>query len=48
MDVYGYTGKLLRINLTDKTVSELATSNYIKWGGGHGIGSAVFFDLVKD
>lgn len=46
--MYGYTGKLLRINLTDKTISELATSTYTKWGGGHGIGSAVFFDLVTD
>ena len=46
--MYGYTGKLLRINLTTRTVAQLATSDYTKWGGGHGIGSAVFFDLVKD
>ena len=44
----GYAGKLLRINLTTSAISEIATSDYEKWGGGHGIGSAVFFDLVPD
>ncbi|MCX5901243.1 MAG: aldehyde:ferredoxin oxidoreductase, partial [Proteobacteria bacterium] len=44
----GYTGKLLRIKLTDRTFSEMATSGYVQWGGGHGMGSAIFFDLVKD
>ncbi|MBN2105947.1 MAG: aldehyde:ferredoxin oxidoreductase [Deltaproteobacteria bacterium] len=46
--MYGYTGKLLRINLTTRAVSEMATNDYTQWGGGHGIGSAVFFDLVPD
>jgi aldehyde:ferredoxin oxidoreductase len=46
--MFGYTGKILRINLTGRTVAELATDDYKKWGGGHGIGSAIFFDLVKD
>jgi aldehyde:ferredoxin oxidoreductase len=44
----GYTGKILRINLTSQEVSTLDTSDYEEWGGGHGIGSALFFDLVPD
>ncbi len=44
----GYAGKILRINLTSQEVSTLDTSEYEDWGGGHGIGSAIFFDLVPD
>ena len=44
----GYTGKILRINLTDRKTSTIDTAAYEQWGGGHGIGSAIFFDLVKD
>ena len=44
----GYTGKILKINLTSQEVSTLNTSDYEQWGGGHGIGSALFFDLVPD
>lgn len=44
----GYTGKILRINLTDKKASTIETEKYMKWIGGHGIGSAIFFDLVRD
>jgi aldehyde:ferredoxin oxidoreductase len=44
----GYAGKILRLNLTDRKVSEISTSEYALWGGGHGMGSAIFFDLVKD
>ena len=44
----GYTGKILRLNLTDREVTSIATSNYEEWVGGHGMGSAIFFDLVKD
>ena len=44
----GYTGKIARVNLTDKSVSTISTEKYIEFGGGHGIGSAVFFDLVGD
>jgi aldehyde:ferredoxin oxidoreductase len=42
----GFTGKILRVNLTTKTVSQLATEKYSEYGGGHGMGSAIFFDLV--
>ncbi len=44
----GYTGKIARVNLTDKTVSTIPTEKYLAFGGGHGIGSAIFFDLVGD
>ena len=42
----GYTGKILRINLTKKTIGALDTEQYEEYGGGHGMGSAIFWDLV--
>jgi len=44
----GYAGKILRINLTDRKTSTIETKDYEQWVGGHGIGSAIFWDLVKD
>jgi aldehyde:ferredoxin oxidoreductase len=44
----GYAGKILRLDLTKRKVSAIPTSDYDQWGGGHGMGSAIFFDLVKD
>ena len=44
----GYTGKILKIDLTTGSVSLIPTSRYEQWVGGHGMGSAIFFDLVKD
>lgn len=44
----GYAGSILRVNLTERRVSTIPTSDYEQWGGGHGMGSANFFDLVKD
>ncbi len=44
----GYTGKILRINLTNKSISTLDTEQYEEFGGGHGFGSAIFWDLVGD
>jgi len=44
----GYTGKIARVNLTTKTVSTIETAKYEEFGGGHGMGSAIFFDLVGD
>ncbi len=44
----GYTGKILRVNLSTKTISQLNTEKYLEFGGGHGMGSAIFFDLVGD
>jgi aldehyde:ferredoxin oxidoreductase len=44
----GYAGIILRLDLTERQVSTISTSDYEQWGGGHGLGSAIFFDLVKD
>ncbi len=44
----GYTGKILSIDLTAKKILTIPTEKYESWGGGHGMGSAIFFDLVKD
>lgn len=42
----GYAGKILRINLTYKAVSTLDTAIYEEFGGGYGIGAAIFWDLA--
>ncbi len=44
----GYAGKILRIDLTKRKITTIPTSKYAHWVGGHGMGSAIFFDLVKD
>ena len=44
----GYAGNILRLDLTNRKISTIPTSDYEQWGGGHGIGSAIFFDFVKD
>lgn len=44
----GYAGNILRVNLNDRNISTILTSDYEQWGGGHGIGSAIFFNLVTD
>ncbi len=44
----GYTGKILRVNLSSGEISVLPTRRYEQWGGGHGIGSALFWELAKN
>jgi aldehyde:ferredoxin oxidoreductase len=44
----GYAGKILRVDLTNRRVMTIPTSDYEQWVGGHGMGSAIFFELVKD
>lgn len=44
----GHAGNILYIDLTRKKTSAIPTSKYESWIGGHGMGSALFFDLVKD
>jgi len=46
--MYGHAGKILRVNLTDSKISTINTEDYAEWIGGHGLGAAVWFDLVKD
>jgi aldehyde:ferredoxin oxidoreductase len=44
----GYAGKILTLDLTERKVGAIPTSKYQHWMGGHGMGAAIFFDLVKD
>ena len=44
----GYMEKILRLDLTDRKVSIIETQAYKHWGGGHGMGSAIFWDLLKN
>ncbi|MBN2243537.1 MAG: aldehyde:ferredoxin oxidoreductase [Acidobacteria bacterium] len=44
----GYAGKILRVDLTAKSFGTIPTERYEQYGGGHGMGSALFFDLVGD
>ncbi len=42
----GYAGKILRINLTTKETSQMDTARYEEFGGGYGMGAAIFWDLA--
>ncbi len=42
----GYAGKILRVNLTTKEISAIDTAKYEEYGGGYGIGTAIFWDLA--
>ncbi len=44
----GYAGRILRLDLTKSAISFIETKKYEAWIGGHGMGSAIFWDLVKD
>ena len=46
--MYGYTGNILRVDLTNQTMTTLNTRDYADWVGGHGIATAIFFDLMRD
>jgi aldehyde:ferredoxin oxidoreductase len=43
---YGYTGKILRLNLSKRTITTIDTAKYEQFGGGVGIGAAIFWDLA--
>ena len=40
---YGWTGKILRVNLTDKTVSVSPTDPYKEYLGGMGIANKIMY-----
>ena len=44
----GITGKILRIDLSEHATSIIETSKYEEYGGGIGMGTAIFWDLVED
>jgi aldehyde:ferredoxin oxidoreductase len=41
----GYAGKILRVNLSEGKTDSIPTSKYEEFGGGLGIGAALFWDL---
>ena len=43
---YGYVGKILRVDLTKENISIINTKDYEEFGGGHGIGSKLFWDIM--
>lgn len=43
---YGWTGKILRVNLTDKTVSVSPTDPYKEYLGGMGLANKIMYDEV--
>jgi len=44
----GHAGKILRVDLSKQKVTTIETRQYEEWVGGHGLATAIFFDLVKD
>ena len=44
----GQAGKILRVDLTSKRVATIDTPGYETWIGGHGVATAVFFDLLQN
>jgi aldehyde:ferredoxin oxidoreductase len=48
MALHGYAGKVLHIDMTARTSAAVPTEKYRHWGGGHGLGSALFWDFCKD
>ena len=44
----GIMGKILRVDLSSRRISTIDTSDYAGWVGGHGMGSAIFWDLAKE
>jgi len=46
--ISGYAGKILRINLSSQSAGIIDTEQYEEYGGGHGIGSAIFWDTCQE
>ncbi len=44
----GFTGKILHVDLNELKTHIISTENYRKWGGGHGMGAALFWDLCEN
>jgi aldehyde:ferredoxin oxidoreductase len=46
-DLYGYTGKILMVDLSAENITTVSTENYLpKWVGGRGIGAKIHWDMV--
>ncbi len=46
--MYGYAGKILHLDMSSRKSAVILTEHYRSWGGGHGMGSALFWDFCKD
>ena len=46
--LYGFAGKILLVDLGAGTITAVSSEKYRQWGGGHGLGSALFWDYCKD
>jgi len=44
----GYAGSVLSIDLSRRSITATPTARYAEWVGGHGMGSVLFFNRVKD
>lgn len=45
--MYGYVGKILRVNLTDKKFSTVSTDKYVpKYIGGRGVATRIYFEEI--
>jgi len=42
----GYAGKIARVNLSTGRISQLDTAKYEEYGGGYGMGAAIFWELA--
>jgi aldehyde:ferredoxin oxidoreductase len=46
--LYGYTGKILRVDLTTRQISEEPSSKYLpRYIGGRGLGARIYWDEIK-
>ncbi|MFH2044646.1 MAG: aldehyde ferredoxin oxidoreductase N-terminal domain-containing protein [Pseudomonadota bacterium] len=44
---YGYAGKILRVDLTDKIITEIPSANYLpKYVGGRGLAARIYWDEI--
>jgi aldehyde:ferredoxin oxidoreductase len=44
----GYAGKILHLKLSELAYEVIPTEKYREWGGGHGMGAALFWDYCED
>jgi aldehyde:ferredoxin oxidoreductase len=48
MALHGYAGHVLHLDMSARKSAAVPTEKYRRWGGGHGLGSALFWDFCKD
>ncbi len=44
----GYAPRILKVDLTKREIEVVDTENYKQWGGGHGMGAALFWEMCTD